>query len=36
MVLAKNVYTKGAPEGMDVYNNPMRSGSFLWKDIVKK
>jgi len=36
MVLAKNVYTKMAPEGMDVYNNPMRSGSFLWKDIIKK
>ncbi len=36
MVLAKNVYTKGAPAGMDVYNNPMRSGSFLWKDIIKK
>ena len=36
MVLAKNVYTKGAPAGMDVYNNPMRSGSYLWKDIIKK
>ncbi len=36
MVLAKNVFTKHAPQGMDVYNNPMISGSYFWKHIVKR
>jgi len=36
MTLAKHVYTKNAPEGMDVYNNPLLSGSYRWKDILIK
>jgi len=36
MVLARHVYTKNAPNGMDVYNNSIRSGSYLWKDIIIK
>jgi len=36
MTLAKHVYTKNAPEGMDVYNNPLLSGSYRWRDILIK